>query len=229
MLLLRTARSAGPADSMPRSAVSRFGNVHGQAGKFDAAVLLIHHTRKGADGGDAEAISGASAIVNLARRAIMPIAMTTDEAKALGVLPSERSRYIKLVDAKSNLAPRSADTPWYRLHSVELPNPEPPVYPHGDNVQAIVRVNLSTLSNAAAAGDDQQVRAVILKLIRNGKIIDGKSYPYSPATLAPVGSARSFRMLSMRYLRQAFWETGRTLKTSRRSSSARLRKWKLMK
>ena len=54
-----------------------------------------------------------------------------------GVLPSERWRYFKLVDAKSNLAPRSADSPWYQLHSVELPNAEPPIYPLGDNVQAI--------------------------------------------------------------------------------------------
>ena len=112
------------------------------AAKFDCAVLVVHHTRKGADVGNPEAISGAAATVNLARRAIMPVPMTEDEAKKFGVLPSERFRYFKLVDAKSNLAPRSADSPWYRLHSVELPNPEPPLYPHGDNVQAIARVNL---------------------------------------------------------------------------------------
>ena len=102
------------------------------ATKFDCAVLVVHHTRKGADDGNAEAISGASATVNLARRAIMPVPMTEKEASNFGVLPSERFRYFKLVDAKSNLAPRSADSPWYRLHSVELPNPEPPVYPYGD-------------------------------------------------------------------------------------------------
>ena len=151
------------------------------AAKFDCAVLVVHHTRKGADVGNAEAISGAAATVNLARRAIMPVPMTEDEAKKFGVLPSERGRYFKVVDAKSNLAPRSADSPWYQLHSVELPNPEPPIYPHGDNVQAIARVNLSLLNNAAATADDQKIQRAILDLVDRGKIIGGQSYPYSPS------------------------------------------------
>ena len=51
------------------------------ATKRDCAVLVVHHTRKGADDGNAEGISGASATVNLARRALMPVPMTEDEAK----------------------------------------------------------------------------------------------------------------------------------------------------
>ena len=53
------------------------------ATKFDCAVLIIHHTRKGADDGNAEAISGASATVNLARRALMPVSMTDKESRAV--------------------------------------------------------------------------------------------------------------------------------------------------
>jgi hypothetical protein len=151
------------------------------AAQFECAVLVIHHTRKGADDGNAEAISGASATVNLARRAIMPVTMTVDEATARGVLPSERTRYFKLVDAKSNLAPRSADSPWYRLHGVELPNAEPPVYPHGDNVQAVLRVNLSMPRSAAAKEEDQKIRDTILDLVDGGKLVAGQSYPYSPS------------------------------------------------
>ena len=151
------------------------------AAKFDCAVLVVHHTRKGADVGNPEAISGAAATVNLARRAIMPVPMTEDEAKKFGVLPSKRGRYFKVVDAKSNLAPRSADSPWYQLYSVELPNPEPPLYPHGDNVQAIARVNLALLSSAAATADDQKIQHAILDLVDRGKLIDGQSYPYSPS------------------------------------------------
>jgi hypothetical protein len=151
------------------------------AAKFDCAILVVHHTRKGGDAGNAESISGAAAIVNLARRAIMPVPMVDDDAKKLGVLPSEQLSYFKLVDAKSNLAPRSADSPWYQLHSVELPNPEPPLYPHGDNVQAITRVNLPRLNNAATTADDQKIRRAILDLVDRGKIIDGKTYPYSPS------------------------------------------------
>ena len=160
------------------------------ATKFDCAVLIVHHTRKGADDGNAEAISGASATVNLARRAIMPVLMTDGDAKLLGVLPSERFRYFKLVDAKSNLAPRSADSPWYRLHSVELPNPEPPIYPHGDNVQAVERVKPSVMASASSTADDQKIQDAILDVVDRGKMIDGKSYPYSPS-MAGAENARS--------------------------------------
>ena len=164
------------------------------ATKFDCAILILHHTRKGSRGsdpaGEAEEISGASSIVNLARRAITLKQMTEPETNLLGVMPSEKWQYLKLVDAKSNLAPRSADSPWYRLHSIELPNPEPPIYPHGDSVQAIARVHLPLLRSAAATADDQKIRDAILSLVDHGKMIDGQSYPYSPS-LAGAQNARS--------------------------------------
>ena len=162
------------------------------ATKFDCAVLIVHHTRKGADDGNAEAISGASATVNLARRALMPVLMTQKEAEQFFVPPSERFRYFKVVDAKSNLAPRSSDSPWYRLHSVELPNAEPPVYPHGDNVQAVQRVNLAVLQTAAPTTEDQKIRDAILGLIQRGKVIDGQPYPYSPS---PAGASKERALL----------------------------------
>lgn len=67
---------------------------------FDCAMLVVHHTRKGRSTGDdpaeeAERIGGAAAIVNLARRALMPVTMTEAETKAYpgSVLPSERIKY----------------------------------------------------------------------------------------------------------------------------------------
>jgi AAA domain len=150
------------------------------AADFNCAVLVLHHTRKGGDLGNPEAISGAAATVNLSRRAIMPVPMTSEEADRLKVLPSQRYRYFKVVDAKSNLAPRSDESPWYELHSVELPNPEPPTYPFGDNVQAVARVTLPLVDNASVTADDQKIRRAILDLVERGKVIDGQSYPYSP-------------------------------------------------
>jgi len=147
---------------------------------YDCAVLIILHTRKGGDLTNAEAISGASSIVNLARRAIMPVTMTDDEAKkTFNILPSERFRYFKVIDAKSNLAPRSGDTPWYELCSVELPNAESPVYPFGDRVQAIARVNIPLSGTASTDPDDQGIRKAILDTVHHGKFIDGQLYPYS--------------------------------------------------
>ena len=176
-------------DNAAMSLVMR--NLKRLAIKHDCAVLIVHHTRKGGDLTNAEAISGASAIVNLARRAIMPVTMAVEESNQhAGVLPSERFRYFKVIDAKSNLAPRSGDTPWYELCSVELPNAAPPIYPYGDHVQAIARVNLPLLNNAAATADDQKITRAILDVVDRGKMIDGQAYPYSPS-LAGARNERS--------------------------------------
>jgi hypothetical protein len=105
--------------------------------------------------------------------------MNNEEAKAFGILPSQKFRYLKIVDAKSNLAPRAADSPWYELHSVELPNPEPPLYPFGDNVQAVARINLPLIRAAGAQANDALIQRTILDLVNRGKTIDGKSQPYS--------------------------------------------------
>lgn len=149
------------------------------ANKYDCAILVLHHTRKGGDLSHADAIGGASAIVNLARRALMAVPMSPEEASALSVLPSERSRYLKIVSSKSNLALNSADTPWYKLCSVTLRNPEPPIYPAGDGVQAIERAHLP-LSTSPATADDQKVRRAILDVIAQGKLVGDRRVPYSP-------------------------------------------------
>jgi hypothetical protein len=161
------------------------------ATKRDCAILIVHHTRKGGERGDQESIANAASIVNLARCALMPVPMTKEEATELGVLPSERGRYFRLVNAKPNFTPKSEDSPWYQLHSVPLPNAEPPVYPHGDNVQAVARVNLPLPKTAAEAADDQKIQRAILELADRGKLIDGVHYPYSPS----VSGAKNLRAM----------------------------------
>jgi hypothetical protein len=151
------------------------------ASDFNCAILILHHTRKGGDLSSAEAISGASSIVNLARRAIMVMPMTSEEAPKLGVLPSEHRSYFKIVSAKSNLAPPSHTCPWYKLESVTLPNAEPPTYPSGDHVQAVVRVQLPVM-NKQPDPDDLKIKRAIAGVIQRGKLIDGQYYPYSPKT-----------------------------------------------
>ena len=120
----------------------------------------------------------------------MPVTVSAEEATGLGILPSERLRHFKLVDAKSNLAPRNTDQPIYRLQSVELLNAEPPTYPFGDNVQAVIRVQPAPQAGAAGSTDDQIIRQAILDLVERGKTIDGKVYPYSPNTTG-AANARS--------------------------------------
>jgi len=150
------------------------------ASKFDSAVLVLHHTRKGGDLSNAEAVGGAAAIVNLARRAIMAVPMSEAEATKLAVLPTERLSFFRAVEAKANLGPRSIDAQWYKLCSVTLPNPEPPTYMTGDRVQAVERVNFSALPKNSV--DQQAIRRAIVDLLDRGKNIDGVFVPYSPAT-----------------------------------------------
>jgi hypothetical protein len=146
--------------------------------KFNCSILIVHHTSKVGAPGTADAISGASAIKDLARCARMPVTMTAAEMGLFNVLPSERQQYFKLVDAKSNLALHSAET-WYKLESQELPNAGAP-YPHGDRVQAVVRVQLSAQSRGSANIDDMKIEAAIFDLVDRGKEIDGQAYPYRP-------------------------------------------------
>jgi hypothetical protein len=128
------------------------------------AVLVVHHTRKDGDLTNTDAIGGASAIVNQARVAMMVARMTPDDAKQFkGVLPSELWRYLRIVDAKTNLAPPTGDAQWYQLVSIELPNAEPPTYPHGDSVQVVDKVDPAQLcgSPASSATDDAAKRAIL--------------------------------------------------------------------
>ena len=99
------------------------------ATKFDCAVLVIHHTRKGGDLSNAEAISGASAIVNLARRAIMAVPMTADEAKQLGCPAVTAVRILQSRGREVQPCAAARRHPLVRLCDVALPNPEPPSYP----------------------------------------------------------------------------------------------------
>jgi hypothetical protein len=150
------------------------------ATKFDCSIMIVAHTKKGSDLNNQEAVSGAATIVNLARRTITTIPMTLEEGKELAILPSERWRYFKVVTAKTNMSPKTDDAPWYELASVTLPNAEPPEYPHGDGVQAVVRAKLSPANRLQLTSDDNVIRRAILDVVQQGKTIGGQSFPYSP-------------------------------------------------
>jgi hypothetical protein len=100
-----------------------------------AAVLLVHHVRKGATS-DVDAMRGAKALTDAARSAALLTPMTAEEARHLSVPERERWRHVRLDDAKANMAPRADAAQWFRLESVALGN-HTPLYPHGDSVAAI--------------------------------------------------------------------------------------------
>ena len=141
------------------------------ADETDCAVLLIHHTRKGAVAGDPDASRGASALNAAARVHATLVAMSPDEAQMFGISEAQRRRHIRLDSAKANLAP-PGDAQWFRLADVPLRNATPD-YPDGDSVQAIEHWE----PPAAFAGADMPALVRILDRLNAGPG-EGEQYAY---------------------------------------------------
>lgn len=92
------------------------------ADKAQCSVLLLHHFRKGGLSGDASAFRGASALIDAARAALSLAPMSEDEAKRLGVDIDDRWQYIRVDNAKLNLAPPPESTVWLRLVGEDIDN-----------------------------------------------------------------------------------------------------------
>jgi hypothetical protein len=97
----------------------------------DAAIELVHHSRKPSSGSSGEVTvddaRGASALISAVRCARVLNRMTKEEGETAGV--EHHRRYFRLDDGKANLAPPADASTWCRLESVNLPN--------GDNVGVV--------------------------------------------------------------------------------------------
>lgn len=102
----------------------------------NCAVLLVHHVRKG-DAAGIDAARGAKALTDSARVGLLMTTMSPAEAEEFGIPDDDRLAYVRLDDAKRNMAP-AAKARWFHLHSVRLGNTFDPMYPNGDSVGAIV-------------------------------------------------------------------------------------------
>jgi hypothetical protein len=100
------------------------------------AVLLVHHVRKG-DATGIDAARGAKALSDSARVGLLMTVMSAVEAEEFGIQEDDRFAYVRLDDAKRNMAP-AAKARWFRLESVSLGNTFDPTYPNGDSVGVIV-------------------------------------------------------------------------------------------
>jgi hypothetical protein len=101
----------------------------------ECAVLLAHHVRKGPVD-SIESARGAKALTDSARVGLLLSTMTEEDAEALGVQSDDRLQYVRLDDAKANMAPRAPKASWFHLDNVTLDNATK-VYPHGDQVVVI--------------------------------------------------------------------------------------------
>jgi hypothetical protein len=103
----------------------------------NCAILLLHHVRKGV-ASDMDAARGAKALTDSARVGILLSTMTADEAEEFGIPVEDRAIYVRLDDAKSNMARKAATARWFELETIELGNATD-AYPSGDRVAAVSR------------------------------------------------------------------------------------------
>lgn len=140
------------------------------ARQAECAVLLVHHTRKGAEPGDAEGSRGAKAVIDAARVSSTLAPMSKEEAERWGIGDAMRRFYVRMDDAKRNMAP-AEKARWFRLVGVNLGNGTA-LYPNGDEVQAIVPWEPPSIFGDASP---ERLNA-LLDVIAEG--IDG--IPYAP-------------------------------------------------
>ena len=145
------------------------------AAEADCAVLLVHHTRKGFTGGDADSIRGASSMSSAARIAVTLQAMQPDEAKALNVPEADRRRYIRIDNAKANLSPPADKAEWIKLESETLGNGDEE-YPNGDSVQVAVKWE----PPCPWDGVGERILEVFGRIDRGYVHEDGTQEPWSP-------------------------------------------------
>jgi hypothetical protein len=106
------------------------------------SMLVPCHFRKGGDldTDGRDMFRGATSLVDGARIARGMQQMTDAEAKGFGMAEDRRTAFARMVDIKSNMAPKALATDWYELVPVALGNTKvDPAYTAGDSVQAIKR------------------------------------------------------------------------------------------
>lgn len=95
-----------------------------------AAVMVLHHLRKGSNG-NPDDLMGATSLRATFRNARILGRMTKEVAESLQI--KEYWRYTRIVGSKENYAPPPDKATWFRLESVELGNATDE-YPEGDNI-----------------------------------------------------------------------------------------------
>jgi hypothetical protein len=147
------------------------GEVSRIAAASGAAVLVLHHLRKGAIG-NVDDLMGAVALRANFRSCRILTRMSQKDVEDLGLPVRQHWRYSRIADSKENYATPPEFATWYRLESVELGNPAG-IYVNGDNVQ----VTTTWTPPSPFAGIPLSTIAQIFEELRAGA---GKGEFYSP-------------------------------------------------
>jgi len=102
----------------------------------NCAIMLVHHVRKGAVL-DIDSARGAKGLTDSARVGLLLSSMAQEDADTLGIPMEERWQYVRLDDAKTNMAPKATKARWFKLEREDLHNATED-YPNGDKVATMV-------------------------------------------------------------------------------------------
>lgn len=122
------------------------------AEKSNAAVLIVHHTRKNqmasAQGhsGNLDSARGASALGGLVRVAYTLDSLSSQEAKRVGITEEQRRNYVLLEQAKANMSAPGVDRHYYLRHGEVVGTPE-----YNESVGVLVPVKLNAMNAASDA------------------------------------------------------------------------------
>ncbi len=111
------------------------GEMSRIARESGAAVLVLHHLRKGSSG-NPDDLMGATSLRATFRSCRILQRMTPEEATKMNL--KDAWRYIRIAGSKENSAPPPENAPWCKLESVPLGNGTVE-YPDGDNMGVATR------------------------------------------------------------------------------------------
>ena len=118
-------------------------------------VILAHHVAKaGAGEVTVNSARGAVSLINAARSVLVLNRMEEVDADRLGIAPSDRRRYIRIGDDKSNRAPAEV-ADWFRIASVDLGN--------SDSVGALEAWQMPGLFDDVSLEDLRAVQARVVE------------------------------------------------------------------
>jgi hypothetical protein len=106
------------------------GEMSRVARETDAAVLVLHHLRKGSNGA-ADDLMGATSVRATFRSCRILSRMDVDTAKKMNI--EDPWRYTRIAGTKENYAPPPEKSKWFKIASVSLGNATED-YPEGDSI-----------------------------------------------------------------------------------------------
>ena len=124
------------------------------AQQANVAIMLAHHTSKGAlsrmKAGDVDASMGAAAVTNSSRIAFTMFNASDADIQKYGIPPKQAAFYVRLDDAKQNMAIKAAEPVWMRRQSVDLMS--------GDSIGVLVVEDMDKKIDAVKAQKARVIR-----------------------------------------------------------------------